>query len=67
MQSVVVPVAGFYAGGIPRSDLQAPGGALLKAFVAWLPSEKRISATLSRIVMGRSSLSALADRTGVGF
>jgi uncharacterized protein (TIRG00374 family) len=69
VQSVVVPVAGVlmlvaFLGLVFRRQAER----LLKAFVAWLPSEKRISATLSRIVDGSfESLSALADRTGVGF
>lgn len=67
VQSALVPVAGAFTlvvflGLIFRRQAER----LLKAFVAWLPSEKRASATLSRIVDGSfESLSASTDRTGL--
>lgn len=67
VQSVVMPVAvvltliallGFV--------FWRQAGKLLKAFVAWLPSDSRVSGTLSRIVDGSmGSLSASTGRGGI--
>ena len=65
MQSALVPVAGVHSGSLPRSDLQTPGGAPAKGFVAG-SRVRSASATLSRIVDGSfESLSASTDRTGL--
>lgn len=67
VQSVLVPVAGVFTlvvflGLVFRRQAER----LLKALVAWLPPEKRVSASLSRIVDGSmKSLSASTDRTGL--